>query len=881
MFNASDIVWMDFEAANRLDLKAAGTLRYATHASACAIVLAYAISDALVRIWHAGGAILDWGRAPHDLRAAYDRGATFAAWNAAFDAAVWNYSTVGFPLMPPERVIDVMIQAGSSNLPTDLESASRALGGAGKQTDGKKLIKLFCIEGATPSEHPEEWQRFLTYARQDVEAMRDCYRKTRPLPRQEWEQYWAFEHIRRGVALDMPFVRRAAALATEDVASSGCMLNALTGGTVTRVTQAKRIAAWLHDNLADAAMREVLTLGVPAGDDGDDAGDDEAEPQEFSLTRDRVARVLAMLEAKRANGGLDPAETKAHEVATVRLYGAGASPKKFARLEAQQVDGVLRGQYRFAGAGQTGRMTSRGAQVHNLTRDVLGEDGAAEAPLVDAIADGCSYAALAAANPVDVPPARKLALTVRAALVAAPGRVFVWSDWAAIEARITPWLAASPGGEKVLDIFRENDRDPARPDIYTVAAADILHKDPRAIAKTERAIGKLATLALGFGGSIGALQSMALNYRIHLDDAEARRIVDAWRAANPWAREFWGGHRDGESFGLWGAAMTAWETPGLLTTAGRIAFVYRDDYLGGSLFMALPSGRLLTYPRPKWRDIDVLGPDRKPTGEKRSELSFRRAHGRAKLWHGTLCENATQAAAADVLRQTVTRIETDPALAFMLIRMTTHDEIVVEVDEAHEGGFRVPLLVKWPGTIKPGVIINEIMANEDWMPTLLAAAGDPNVKEKLLQGMQVSDKTFKVHLDGYNFLPLFKGEVTEGPRHEFFYFTDNGDLTALRYDDWKLSFKTIKGNLFTGTPESTNLPWVTNLRQDPWERYQEESMMYGRWWSDKLWTMVPGVTIVGQFLATFREYPPSQRCGTLSIERALEMAQQGASGGGH
>ena len=128
-----------------------------------------------------------------------------------------------------------------------------------------------------------------------------------------------------------------------------------------------------------------------------------------------------MLEAKHANGGLDPAETKALEVATLRLYGAGASPKKFARLDAQQVDGVLRGQYRFAGAGQTGRMTSRGAQIQNLTRDVLGEDGAAEAPLVDVIADGCSYAALAAAEPVDVPVARKLALLVRPALVAGAG----------------------------------------------------------------------------------------------------------------------------------------------------------------------------------------------------------------------------------------------------------------------------------------------------------------------------------------------------------------------------------------------------------------------------------------------------------------------------
>ena len=197
-----------------------------------------------------------------------------------------------------------------------------------------------------------------------------------------------------------------------------------------------------------------------------------------------------------------------------------------------------------------------------------------------------------------------------------------------------------------------------------------------------------------------------------------------------------------------------------------------------------------------------------------------------------------------------------------------------------EGGFRVPMVAKWPGVIKPGTIINEIFASEDWMPTLLAAAGDPNVKEKLLKGMKAGDKTFKNHLDGYNFLPYLKGEVAKGPRREFFYFTDNGDLTALRFEDWKISFKTIKGNLFTGTEQSTNVPLVTNLRQDPWERYQDESMFYGRWWGDKLWTMVPSVAIVGQFLQTFREYPPSQVGGSLSIEKALQTLQVGASGGG-
>src|SRR5262249_41944382 len=305
----------------------------------------------------------------------------------------------------------------------------------------KKLIKLFSVEGADPAAHPAEWQQFLAYARQDIEAMRDVYRRTRVLPREEWRQYWAFERInRRGVAVDVPFVRHAATLAAEDAVAIGRRLNELTEGVVTSVNQAKRIATWLHDQLTDAMMREVLTLGCP---DDDDEGH-EAEEIEFSLTRDRVARVLAMLDAKHANGGLCPNELKAFEVATLRLYGAGASPKKFTRLAAQQVDGVLRDQYRFAGAGQTGRLSSKGAQIQNLVRDVIDEHGGNEAALVDLIADGCDYAALAAASPVDMPPARKLALIVRPAFVAAPGTVFVWSDWSAIEARTTPWLAASP-----------------------------------------------------------------------------------------------------------------------------------------------------------------------------------------------------------------------------------------------------------------------------------------------------------------------------------------------------------------------------------------------------------------------------------------------------
>jgi arylsulfatase A-like enzyme len=193
-----------------------------------------------------------------------------------------------------------------------------------------------------------------------------------------------------------------------------------------------------------------------------------------------------------------------------------------------------------------------------------------------------------------------------------------------------------------------------------------------------------------------------------------------------------------------------------------------------------------------------------------------------------------------------------------------------------EGGFRVPMLAKWPGVIKPGTIINDIMSAEDWLPTLMAAAGEPDIKEKLKVGHKAGDKTFKNHLDGYNLMPFFRGDVDAGPRHEFFYFSDNGDLMAIRYNAWKVSFKTIQGNLFTGNETTTNVPLVTNLRADPWERYQSEGMLYGRWWGEKLWAMMPAVGIVGQFLQTFKDFPPSQVSGSMSVEKALAQLQDGS-----
>ena len=194
-----------------------------------------------------------------------------------------------------------------------------------------------------------------------------------------------------------------------------------------------------------------------------------------------------------------------------------------------------------------------------------------------------------------------------------------------------------------------------------------------------------------------------------------------------------------------------------------------------------------------------------------------------------------------------------------------------------EGGVRVPGLVRWPGVVKPGTIYNDIMSQEDWMPTLVAAAGEPNVKSKLLTGYKTLDKTLKNHLDGYNFMPYFKGEEKAGPRHEIFYFDDNANLNALRYDRWKIHFSWIEGNLFTGKRTSANVPLVVDLRADPFERAPFESDLYRRWAADKLWTLVPAQAIAGQFIQSFKEYPPSQKSGTFTLDTVMDMLSAGAS----
>jgi arylsulfatase len=194
-----------------------------------------------------------------------------------------------------------------------------------------------------------------------------------------------------------------------------------------------------------------------------------------------------------------------------------------------------------------------------------------------------------------------------------------------------------------------------------------------------------------------------------------------------------------------------------------------------------------------------------------------------------------------------------------------------------EGGYRVPCAIRWPGVIKPGTVINDIGAHEDMLPTLLAAAGNPNVKAELLKGKSVGDTTYKVHLDGYNLLPALKGEA-EWPRKEFIYWTDDGNVAALRYDNWKITFLRQDGlglKVWQEPFVPLRAPMITNLRMDPFERAEEENAMgYQRWYMEHMFAIAPAGAYVGQWLQSFREFPPRQKPGSFNLERVMEAVSK-------
>lgn len=361
------------------DLKQAGVYRYAR--SAKVIVLTYAIGLGPVKEWWLEDfdGTLRWSDAPADLAAFRERAVTrgdcwFVAWNAAFDREVCNHAMVSLtraPAIPIHTIIDASPQAMSSGLPAGLGHAASILRLTQKRVEGKNLIGRFTTaDGDTPQSEPDRWAEFLAYARDDVAAMRDIFFATRQLTRRDWEEYWAAEQVNaRGLPIDRHFVERAAALAAVYSAQAAAEVRRITGhdwGPKHHVA----LANWAYDMLepTQPELCEVLAATYEPGD-----SEDDWVIGKVSLDRERIERVILGLEAIDAADGLNDEEFAVLELCEVKLYGAGSTVMKFDKmLPMLSDDGNLRGQYVFNGAAQTGRFSSRGVQVHNLTRQWVG-----------------------------------------------------------------------------------------------------------------------------------------------------------------------------------------------------------------------------------------------------------------------------------------------------------------------------------------------------------------------------------------------------------------------------------------------------------------------------------------------------------------------------
>jgi DNA polymerase len=712
-FNPDHICFFDFETKSGVDLQDAGAVRYACDPKAAAVILTYAIGRRPVELVVADdpGEPLVWDELPDDFRQFYDRALgsnthKFAAHNDGFDRSIWNYALINAPELYPEMVIDTSVQATAAGLPPDLAGACQASGSIHKVEDGKKLIGLFCEPKSvgTPQKNPIQWMQFCNYAIGDIDAMRSLFLRTRQLPLREWKEYWSMEQINdRGIGVDLEFARKANALAKEAKIRSNDELHELTNGAVTTVGQVKPLTQWLIGRLPDDG--DGMKILTKREEEVDEYGT-ETRPAKYSLTRSRVEKLIPYCESIE--------DDDAVRALQIRLYGGSTTPAKYGKILAQQVDGTVYGQYVFNGAPQTGRASSRGVQIQNLARSFLPYEHEA----IEAILNGADYDELARIGSTrdspassDTPVVRKLALLIRPTFVPKGSNQFVVSDFSQIEARVLPWLVGpeSKGALARLQIFRDIDADPSLPDLYTRSAAAMSGLAVTEITKALRQRGKVAELALGFGGGVGALAAMGANYGLYLPTSEAKDVVDRWRKANPWCVRFWGKHDADTSYGLWGAVNKALEAPGATFEAGRVSYVYLKQVLGGTLYCQLPSGRCLAYRGIKYERVNILDDDDKVV-DVQTQLRFWKGRTRSHIWHGTLCENIVQATAADLLRGTLVRCED----ANFNVRLHSHDEILTEVG-------------LWDGKLEAGLLRDVMRQGFDW------SEGLPLMSEETIQ----------------------------------------------------------------------------------------------------------------------------------------------------
>lgn len=616
---------IDFESFSRVELSDKGLDNYASDPSTDIHCMAYAFDDEPVQI------ITPYTRnivANAVIEAHVKYGGIVIAHNAAFELAIWNKVCVpkyGWPELKIEQMRCTMAMSYAMALPGSLENASAALGVAqAKDTAGARVMMQLAKPKAngnfyTIEEAPEKFERLYAYCKQDVEVERALAKRLMPLSDSE-QALWVLDQKinQRGVPIDLPSIEQAIKLVSAEKERLDAEMLKVTGGVVGKCTEVQLLVKWIRSQgvaLEGLAKADVINALSPRAD---------------SLPRE-VRRALELRQ-------------EAAKSSTAKLI---------AMRDRASADGRVRGTLQYHGA-STGRWAGRGIQVQNFPRP----RPATKPNHIDDI-----FSHLGDRDYIDMnygPVLDALADSLRGMITARKGHDLVAMDFSAIEARVLAWLA---GEEKVLDIFRTHGK------IYEHAAAGIYNKTIEGVNKDERQIGKVAVLALGYGGGVGAFQSMARNYGVKVEDAKAEDIKKAWRDSHKKIVSYW--------YDVEAAAINAVEL-GVVCKAGAAGRQVAFKKSGSFLWCQLPNKRVLCYPYPVVKQTET------PWGEMKSALNFMSVNGVTRKWEetktygGSLVENLTQAVARDLLAEAITRLE---ANRYPVV-FHAHDEAVIELPDS-------------------------------------------------------------------------------------------------------------------------------------------------------------------------------------------------------
>ncbi len=624
MKNTPMTLWADTEDFSEIDLKKSGHHRYAEEAEV--LIWAFAWGDEPVTVWD----MTDGTHTLDDIRKQVASAERVVFHNAQFDLAVLRGNDVHIPL---EDVHCTMTQALAHGLVGSLDMLCdilRVPQDKAKLKTGKKLIQRFCKPGAknvklrraTSATHPEEWAQFLEYAGNDVDAMREVFRR---LP--QWnctpsETYlWQLDQRinNRGIAVDTDLARAALRAFERVVRHAATATAEITNGEVGSTTQRNALLTYIKER-----------LGVDLGD----------------LTKGNVTALL--------KDELDP---KLRRLLELRQEASSTSPAKYQTiLNAVCSDGRIKGMTQFCGAARTGRDAGRLVQLQNLPRPSLKPEtieagiAAMKADIEDLIYDRVGELCVSA---------------VRGSLVAEDNKKLICADLSNIEGRMLTWLA---GEDWKLKAFSDFDKGVGH-DLYVLAYARSWGVTPEAVLADKKAggmmrqIGKVMELALGFGGSVGAFNTMAAIYGVDLPESEVLNLVKAWRRAHPHIVRFW--------YNLEDAAKLAIRNPGEMYRIGAVEFDVAQTEHDHWLRLRLPSGRYLTYCRPSIEDGRIMF---------EGVNQYTRKWEAVDTYGGKFSENATQAAARDVFMGGLRRAEE----AGYLVVLRVHDELGAETPDTPE-----------------------------------------------------------------------------------------------------------------------------------------------------------------------------------------------------